>query len=79
MDCPQQQDPNGCRHYYIVRMYQDRERAPQRRVIKSGLTLSEAQAWCQDPETSSRTATSSRAQARTRAYGPWFDGYDHTR
>lgn len=28
------------------------------------------------PETSSKTATSAAARARTRAYGPWFDGYD---
>lgn len=39
------------RSYYIIRMYQDSERAPRRRVVKTGLTLAEAQAWCRDPET----------------------------
>lgn len=62
--------------YKIVRNYFDRDRAPSRRVIKRGLTLQEAQTHCQDPETSSKTATSARAKARTRMYGPWFDGYD---
>lgn len=45
------------------------------RVIKRGLTLEQAQAHCQDKETSSRTATSKAAKARTKKRGPWFDGY----
>ncbi len=61
--------------YKIVRNY-FRSDAPGRRTIKRGLTLDEARAHCQDPETSSKTATSARARAHTRAYGPWFDGYD---
>lgn len=44
-------------------------------VIKSGLTLEEAQAHCNDPETSSRTCTSEEGKRRTEALGPWFDGY----
>lgn len=55
--------------YRIVRNY-FRSDAPGRRTIKRGLTLEEARAHCQDPETSSKTATSARARARTRAYGP---------
>lgn len=47
----------------------------QRRRIKRGLTLAEAQAHCENPETSSRTATSARAIARTKRLGPWFDAY----
>ena len=44
--------------YKIVRFYQDdRENKP----IKTGLTLDEAQAHCQDPKTSG---------------DGWFDGYD---
>jgi len=35
----------------------------------------DAQAHCRNPETSSKTATSSTAKGRTRKYGPWFDGY----
>lgn len=59
--------------YRIVRMYQ-RDRPP--RVLKSGLTLDQAQAHCSDPETSSSTATSPTARRRTARYGPWFDGYE---
>lgn len=59
--------------YKIVRMYQGDH---PRRTIKTGLTLDEAQAHCQDPETSSSTATSAAAKRRTRLMGPWFDGYE---
>jgi len=59
--------------YRVVRRYM-RGYRPQ--TIASGLTLAEAQAHCHDPETSSSTATSSRACARTRQRGPWFDGYE---
>lgn len=45
------------------------------RVIKEGLTLEQAIAHCDDPETSSRTATSDTARRRTREHGPWFDGW----
>jgi hypothetical protein len=62
--------------YKIVRIYFDRERAPARRAIKTGLTLKQAQAYCRDPETSSRTCKLARNIARTRAYGPWFAGYE---
>ena len=44
------------------------------RTIRTGLTLSEAQAHCEDPETSSSTA-SERTKRRTP--GRWFDGYDY--
>jgi hypothetical protein len=63
--------------YHIIRSYRDR---PGRgRIIKRGLTLEEARAHCNDPETSSSTATSSEARKRTRQFGPWFDGYEETR
>lgn len=58
--------------YKIVRMYQ----RGGRRTIETGLTLEQAQEHCRDPETSSRTATSSKARERTRRMGPWFDGYE---
>lgn len=58
--------------YRIVRMYF----RGNRRVIESGLTLEQAQAHCQDPETSSSTCTSAKGRERTRAMGPWFDGYE---
>jgi hypothetical protein len=62
--------------YKVVRTYFDRERAPARRVIKRRLSLAEARAHCSDPETSWRTCTKASGKARTRAYGPWFDGYE---
>jgi len=58
--------------YKIVRYFCE---SGDKRTIKTGLTLEEAQAHCRDPEASSRTATSSKAKARTRQRGPWFDGY----
>lgn len=45
-------------------------------IIKTGLTLEEARNHCSDPETSSRTAKSSKAKAITKKYGEWFDGYE---
>jgi hypothetical protein len=59
--------------YKIIRFHADLNLAPD--VIKSGLTLSEAQEHCKSPETSSRTATSEAAMAYTQQFGEWFDGY----
>ncbi len=60
--------------YKIIRAYFHSDRY-DKRTIKTGLTLEEAQAHCRDPETSSLTAKSARAKRRTRERGPWFDGY----
>ena len=62
--------------YRIVRRYKDRG---VRRIIRKGLTLEEAQAHCQDPETSSSTCKGAIGKARTRRMGPWFDGYEKER
>jgi len=63
--------------YGIIRNYFNK---PGRgRVIHRGLTLEEAQAHCSDPETSSSTATSAKANAITRRVGPWFDSYTEAR
>lgn len=59
--------------YKVVRYYM-RPHTPT--VVKEHLTLEEAQAHCKDPETSSSTCTSAEGKARTRAFGPWFDGYE---
>lgn len=59
--------------YNIVRMYQDPN--IKNEIIQTGLTLQEAQTWCTDPQTSSRTATTAEALRRTLLYGEWFDGY----
>lgn len=58
--------------YKIVRFYFK----GGRRTINTGLTLQQAQAHCNDPETSSSTATSATARRRTEKMGPWFDGYE---
>lgn len=63
------------RVWRVIRFYQ----AGRSRTIARGLTLAEAKAHCNDPETSSYTATSRAARARTKRLGAWFDGYtsDH--
>ena len=62
------------RSYNVVRFY--RNAAIRRRIIAERLTLTEAEAHCNDPETSSSTATGKAARARTRRVGAWFDGYE---
>lgn len=59
--------------YKIVRHFLQERESP---TIKTGLTLEEAQAHCQDPETSSRTCSTTEGLERTRNEGPWFDGYE---
>lgn len=63
--------------YNVVRRYFNSNIRP--RVIKRGVTLAEAQAHCQDPETSSSTCTKKAGRDRTRRCGPWFDGYEACR
>lgn len=58
-------------YYKVVRFYQN----GNKRTIKTGLTLFEAQEHCKDPETSSRTCKLTRNVRRTKQNGPWFDGY----
>ena len=57
--------------YQIIRFFKGKDN----RVIDTGLTLEEAQEHCNDPETSSSTATSDEAEYLTERYGAWFDGY----
>lgn len=59
--------------YKIVRFFQGDHPT---QTIKTGLTRAEAQDHCHDPETSSSTATSPEAVARTEKYDSWFDGWD---
>jgi len=61
-------------HYNIVRFYKDARQS--RRLIRQRVTLEEAQRHCSDPETSSSTCVGRVSKARTRALGPWFDGYE---
>ncbi len=58
--------------YSIIRMYFHHSN----RVIKTGLTLEQAQAHCNHPETSSSTCTNSVGKGRTERMGPWFDGWE---
>jgi len=57
--------------YKIIRYYMKGDNE----VIMTGLTLEQAQAHCNDPQTSSRTATNDEGHRRSRKKGPWFDGY----
>jgi len=69
--------------YKIVRFYLNRPEAPghysvpqdRRRTVVTSLTLEEAQAHCQDPETSWKTCTKAAGKRRTKTHGAWFDGY----
>ena len=64
--------------YKIVRMFVHKENGPgghvatHRRTIATGLNMDEAQAHCQDPETSSKTCKRDRYRGQ---YAHWFDGY----
>jgi len=62
----------SCEKYKIVRSYLH----GRPRTIKKGLTLEEAQAHCNDPETSSKTCTRADRKRITAKHGPWFDGYE---
>lgn len=50
--------------YRIIRFHFDSNHPDHHRVIATGLTLTEAQAYCQRDDTRGDGAT-----------GPWFDGY----
>ena len=60
--------------YRVVRMYFSDEHPT--RVLARGKTLEQAQHWCNDPDTSSSTATSEAGKAHTDKYGAWYDGYE---
>ncbi len=59
--------------YKIIRFYQNEKHPKQ--VIARGLTLEEAKAHCDDPETCSKTCGEAEGVARTQEYGSWFDGW----
>lgn len=59
--------------YKVVRRYFNHP--GKKYTVARGLSLEQAQAWCQDPETSSSTCKKPHNRARTRRMGPWFDGY----
>lgn len=59
--------------YKVQRVYL--QRPGQKRTIMTGLSLEQAQAHCQDQETSSSTCTKSNNVRRTKQMGMWFDCY----
>lgn len=59
--------------YKIIRFYRDPFTPSE--TILTGLTQAEAQAHCQDPQTSSRTCTTASGLRRTAEHGEWFDAW----
>lgn len=59
--------------YKIIRFF---EGSNPPMVIRTGLTLEEAQEHCKSKETSSETATGVVETMLTRNFGRWFDGYE---
>ena len=58
--------------YKVVRFY---FKGREHQVCMRNLTKDQAIKWCNDPETSSSTATSENAIAYTKINGDWFDGW----
>ena len=61
--------------YKILRFFKERGRPSKEVGRLTGLSLEEAQAHCQDPESSSWTCTAPDKKAITDEHGEWFDGY----
>lgn len=59
--------------YRIVRKHAYRQ--SDNVVLRTGLTLEQAQTHCTDPETSSSTCTLDAGHDYTRVHGPRFDVY----
>lgn len=59
--------------YKIVRFYKGDH---PKEDVEGGLSLEDAQAHCNDSDSSSDTCTSKEGRERTRQYGDWFDGYE---
>jgi hypothetical protein len=60
--------------FRIYRFYKDEK--CKRQILKTGLTLEEAQAHCNGPESRWNSCTTEEGHALTAKCGPWFDGYD---
>lgn len=56
----------------MIKRFYEREGSE---VIRENLTLEEAKEHCNDPETNSKTCEQPENLQRTRARGPWFDGF----
>lgn len=64
---------NPHRMFRVIRFFA-RLSVPQR-TMRVMLTQWEAQAWCSDPEHSSRTCTTAYRRRYTARNGEWFDGW----
>lgn len=60
--------------YKIVRFYQG-NKAKHTVRGRTGLTLEQAQAHCSDSESRYKTCITRTAKARTKRFGPWFEGF----
>lgn len=58
--------------YSIIRFYAE---GHDQEVVEMGLTREEAEAHCEDTETSSRTCTTDEGCLRTAEMGDWFEGF----
>lgn len=67
-------DPDDKVMYNIYRYYADQNIPTE--TVKRGVTLTEAQKHCNDPESSYSTCTTPEGLRRTEEFGAWFDGYD---
>lgn len=60
--------------YRIVRLFLHH---PTQKVRGAkGLSLAEAQAYCRNPEGSSKTCRRAENVRRTERMGPWFEGFE---
>lgn len=67
----------------LFSVYRFKENGSKPKLQKSGLTLDQARAWCNDPETSSKTAKQPRGCGGKEStierwhttQRHWFDGY----
>ena len=60
--------------YRVVRVYKDQSFASC--VVRSGLTLGEARAFCQTPDARGRTARNGALQWHYRKHGEWLSYHE---
>lgn len=61
------------KQYLVVRYYQNNR---NKRIQRTGLTLKQAQEWCEDPETSSMTAKNA-CNGNDKIIDKWHDNQKH--
>ncbi len=67
------QSANDGKKYKVIRFHKN---DGKKVTVAKGLSLSQAQSHCQNPETSSSTAKARAGKRYTAIHGEWFDGYD---